>query len=59
MEKSKHLGLHIDPDTHAKLQYIAKYYGRSISGQVLFLVRECIRGFERENGEIDVNEEPR
>ena len=59
MEKSKHLGLHIDPDTHANLQYIAKYYGRSISGQVLFLVRECIRGFERENGEIDVNEESR
>lgn len=59
MEKSKHLGLHIDPVTHAKLRYVAQYYGRTISGQVLFLVRECIREFERENGEIDINEEPR
>lgn len=59
MEKNKHLGLHIDPVTHAKLRFVAEYYGRSISGQVLFLVRECIRDYERKNGGIEVPEEPR
>lgn len=53
---NKHLGIEIDPALHGKLKYIAKYEGRSINGQVLYLVRKCIQQFESENGEITEND---
>ena len=49
---NKHLGIEVDPVLHAKLKYIAKYEDRSINGQILFLVRRCIREFEAQHGEI-------
>ena len=53
MEKDKHLGLRIDSDTHGKLQYIARYEGRSINGEVLYLIRKEIERFEKEYGKIE------
>ena len=50
---NKHLGIEIEPELHAKLKYIAKYEDRSINGQVLYLVRQCIRDFESKNGNIE------
>lgn len=52
-EKDKHLGLRIDSDTHYKLQYIAQYEGRSINGEVLYLIRKEIERFEKEHGKIE------
>lgn len=49
-KKNKHLGIEIDPETHYKLGYISKYEGRSINGQVLYLIRKCIREFEKMDG---------
>lgn len=57
MEKKKHLSLRLDDTTRLKLRYIAKYEGRSINGQVMHLIYQCIRKFEAEHGEIDPNEE--
>ncbi|MBP3509656.1 hypothetical protein [Oscillibacter sp.] len=54
--KGKHLGLRIDPETHYKLHYIAKYEGRSGNGQVLYLIRQSIADFEAKCGEIKINE---
>lgn len=54
--KDKHLGLRIDPETHYKLHYIAKYEGRSGNGQVLYLIRQSIADFEAKYGEIKINE---
>lgn len=54
---NKHLGIEIDPELHAKLKYIAEYEGRSINGQVLYLVRQCIKQFEAENETISVPKE--
>ncbi len=51
-KNNKHLGIEIDPELHAKLHYIAKYEGRSANGQILFLLRQCIREFEEKNGTI-------
>ena len=51
---NKHFGLQITPEMHDKLNYIAKYEGRSMNGQVLHLIRQCIRDYERQNGEITV-----
>lgn len=51
-KENKHLGIEIDPELHFKLHYIAKYEGRSANGQILYLIRRCIKEFEKENGEI-------
>lgn len=47
---NKHLGIEIDPELHGKLKYIAKYEGRSMNGQILYLIRQCIREFEESQG---------
>ena len=51
-KKNKPLGIEVDPELHYKLRYISKYEGRSANGQILHLIRQCIRAFEKENGEI-------
>ncbi len=51
-KENKHLGIEVDPALHGKLHYIAKYEGRSANGQILYLIRQCIRRFEEEHGEI-------
>lgn len=51
-KKNKHLGIEVDPVLHYKLQYIAKYYGRSGNGEILYLIRQAIKTFEAEEGEI-------
>ncbi len=45
--KDKHLGLRIDSDTHKKLKDMADYNGRSINDEVLYLIRQAIREYER------------
>ena len=44
-KENKHLGIEIDPELHFKLHYIAKYEGRSANGQILYLIRQCIKKF--------------
>ena len=51
-KNNKHLGIEVDPELLFKLQYIAKYEGRSGNGQILHLIRQCIRKFESEHGQI-------
>ena len=53
-KKDKHLGIFVDAETHDKLFYVAKYEGRSGSGQILYLIRRCIADFEKEHGRIDL-----
>ena len=53
----KHLGLELDKDLHYKLFYIADYEGRSGNGQIIYLIRQCIKAFEDENGEISLPED--
>ena len=53
---NKHLGLEISPDIHYKLHYISKYEGRSANGQVLYLIRKCIKEFEEQEGLIEIPE---
>ena len=53
MDKIKNVGLRVSPETHAKLRSIAEYEGRTINGQVIWLINRCIREFERENGPIE------
>ena len=52
MEEKNHLSIRTDKEVHDKFRYIAAYEGRSMSGQILYLIRQCIRKFEEQNGEI-------
>ena len=47
-EKDKHLGLRIDSETHDNLKELAEYEGRSINGEVLYLIRQAIKKYESE-----------
>lgn len=51
-KNNKHLRLEIDPILHYKLKYIAQYEGRSANGQIVYLLRQCIRDFEAKEGPI-------
>ena len=53
MEKDKHLGLRIDSDTHRKLKSMAEYDGRSINGEILYLIRQAISEYEKKNGKLE------
>lgn len=53
-KQNKHLGIEIDPELHYKLHYVSKYEGRSANGQILYLIRKCVREFEEQDGEITV-----
>ena len=52
MEKDKHLGLRIDSDTHKKLKSLAEYEGRSINGEILYLIRQAITQHEQTYGSL-------
>ena len=52
MEKEKHLGLRIDAETHKKLKSLAEFEGRSMNGEVLYLIRQAIMEFENKQGEL-------
>lgn len=54
-KNNKHLGIEIDPELHYKLHYISKYEGRSANGQILYLIRKCIKEFEVQEGKIEVD----
>jgi len=49
----KHLGLRLDEDTHKKLKSLAEFEGRSINGEVIYLIKQAIIKFEKENGELE------
>ena len=55
MEKEKHLGLRIDAETHKKLKSLAEFEGRSMNGEVLYLIRQAIMEFESKHGELAKN----
>lgn len=50
------MGITMSGEHHGKLVYIAEYEGRSMSGQILYLIQKCIREFEKEHGPIPEDE---
>ncbi|HIS44132.1 MAG TPA: Arc family DNA-binding protein [Candidatus Scatomorpha merdigallinarum] len=51
----KNLTVRIDDTMLDKLHAVADYEGRSANSQVLILIRDCIRKFESEHGEIETS----
>ena len=56
MREGKHLSIRMDGELHDKIQSIAAYEGRSMSGQILYLIKKCVRDFEKEHGPIPEDE---
>lgn len=54
--ENKHLGLRLDGELHRKLRYISEYDGRSINGEVIYLIRRYIEQFEKKHGKIEEEE---
>ena len=54
----KSLSIRIDDDMLDKLHYVADYEGRSANSQILVLIRDCIKKFEENNGEIEFGTKP-
>lgn len=52
MEDKKHLSIRMDGELHNELQFVAAYEGRSMSRQILYLINQCVRKFEKEHGPI-------
>ena len=51
-KRSKNIGVRVVPELHEKIVYIAEYEGRTLNGQIYYLIQKCIRDFEKENGPI-------
>ena len=60
----KSVSIRIEEEMLKKLSYVADYEGRSINSHILVLIRDSIRPFEENHGEIqgsirgDVNVKP-
>ena len=54
----KSVSIRIEVEMLNKIAYIADYEGRSVNSQVLVLIRENIKAFEKANGTIDGNITP-
>ncbi len=52
MKKTKHISIRIDEEVLIKFHYVAKYEDRSASGQIMYLINNCIREFEEKHGKI-------
>ena len=51
----KNLTVRIDDVMLDKLHAVADYEGRSANSQVLILIRDCVKRFESEYGEIETS----
>ena len=49
----KSVSIRIEEEMLEKLSFVADYEGRSVNSHILVLIRESIKAFEQEHGEID------
>ena len=49
----KSVSIRIEEEMLEKLGFVADYEGRSVNSYILVLIRENIKAFEQEHGEID------
>ena len=50
-------GIRFTPELLYKITQVAKKNMRSLNAQLEFLAQECVREYDRENGEIPVRDE--
>ena len=52
----KNISFKIDQETYDKLFYIAESENRSGKGQIIHLIRNCIKEFEQQHGNIQLED---
>lgn len=53
MDKDKtHLSIRMNTNLHDRFRFVAGAEGRTMSGQILYLIQKCVRDFEKEHGPI-------
>lgn len=52
MSDKIHLSIRMDSKLHDKFKYTAGADGRTMSGQILYLIQKYVREYEKENGPI-------
>ena len=57
MKDKTFLSIRMNKELHDKFQYVAAYEGRSMSGQIIYLLNKCVREFEKTHGPIELPEE--
>ena len=50
-------GIRFEPELLYKITQVAKKNKRSLNAQLEFLAQNCVQAYEKENGEIIVDEE--
>ena len=57
MKKCKTMTFRMDANILKKLHYVARYDGRSTNSYVMHTIRQLIKNFEKEHGEIELEED--
>ena len=53
MKDKIYLTIRMNRELHDKFQSVAAYEGRSMSRQILYLMNQCVREFEKKHGPND------
>ena len=53
----KHVSLRVEEDLLRRFSYVAEYDGRTMNGEMVYLIRKYIAQFEKNNGKIEFPEE--
>lgn len=56
MNSQRPYSLRVDEVAYEKLRIIAKENNRSINAQIEYLIKQCIHQYERQHGEIKIEE---
>ena len=56
MNDKTHLSICMDSKLHDKFRYVAGTEGRTMSGQIMYLIQKCVRDYEKTNGPIPEEE---
>lgn len=54
----KSVSIRIEEEMLRKIGYVADYEGRSVNSHILVLIRENIKQFEEQNGQIEGDIDP-
>ncbi|MBQ8532178.1 MAG: Arc family DNA-binding protein [Clostridia bacterium] len=55
MDNEKHFGLRIDDKLLKKFRHVCEYDGRSANSKILVMIRQCVAEYEKEFGEIKLD----
>ena len=56
MAEKTHLSIRMDSELHDKFKYVAEADGRSMSKQILYMIRSYVKEYEKVHGPIPEDE---